>query len=250
MQSDISILWSVDTINTINNTVKYLSSVNLGKSINILLNRYIEHFGDNKPYTLLGFKINPKINTKSLKFAHACEINIKRYRKKNTAMSDILIFKSISRIIYDMIDLSFKYNKWELNYQEEYLINLISETFNQSNKEIIKSAYYITLKTIDIDIDENILDHTETLYLYASDIDLSFLKIEQIRNIMKILHINRKIYLRVFLVIVNYLCHEDNILTKKLIINKSKNTSFESFKKYTKDIMLELLIVLASIKNE
>lgn len=248
MEKSISILWSVKTINTLNNIVIYISSIKLKDSINELLNHYVDNYEGFKPYKLMGFNIKGKVSPKVLKLAHACEISIKKYRKRNTSMSNELIFKSISRIIYDVIDSTFKYNKWELNYQEEYLINLVSEVFNQPDREIIKSAYHISLKIIDIDIDENILEQTETFYMLASEVDLSFLTTQQCRNIMKILKISRKIYLRIFLVIVNYLCREESILTKKLIIDKSKNKTLSDFKNYTKDIMIEILIVLTSIK--
>ncbi len=251
-KENINILWSSNTIQTLRIIMKYINTHSLMQPIGHMVRYYInKHQPYDEEYKILTVgNVSETINRDVLILAYVCEIRIKKKKKKNIIVTNKRIYSTLGEVINEVIDDIFRYDSWEPNYEEIFMINTISEMIGTSTKtntrDLVTSAYHLTKRVITyIELSNNhIITYTETLFLRTQDLDISFLTPHQIREFTKIFRTKRRLYLRIFLVLAYHLIRENSVITRKWISNVTNIKNQEDLVNMLNNLIIELIITI------
>ena len=84
----------------------------------------------------------------------------------------------------------------------------------------------------------------QTLQTRTQDLDLSFLNGKQIREFKSVFNTKRTLYLRIFLVLCDYMLKENTILNERWISIHSNISCHEDLKSMLNDMIMELVITI------
>lgn len=235
------ILWSSQSISTLTDLMNTINNSKLMKPIGHIVRYYLDkHQPYNQEYKMHTVDPNHSINKNILILANIIEIHI---NDSDIIITDNMIYKSMGKIILEVIIDKFMYESWSLKYEEVFLINLMSDVLQQ-NREIITTSYYIIKYFIKYTTysHDNILDTIPTTLTRAHEIDTSMFTHSQIRDILNVLKTKRKLYFRLLLVITEYLLHEKQDRITPILLNVTDTNNLEEFKLLINDIMLQTII--------
>lgn len=247
----------------------------LGYIVRYYINKYQPSDLEHNILTVDNIKNIDNIDRDSLILSSIFEIYLKKNHSSTKLMtSNKLIYKMLGKIIHEVIDDNFSYNDWLLNFDEVYMINMVTEilTFdnNQSNntdhikdntdhdhikdntdhiKDIIISSYFVTKRLIYIieNNDNTILSYMDTIMIHVEDLDITLLTITQIREVMTVMNIKRRLYLRIFLVISNHMIRENSVINSNWVKRKIKIKNMIGFKDALSDDIVELVIAMTGM---
>ena len=248
-----NILWSSDTLDTLKNIMEYINKHKLMQPLGHIVRYYINKYQpyDNKDYDILSVDTVPDdINREILILAYICEIHIKTRPLKNTIVSNSLIYISLGQIINEVLEDIFYYDRLEPTFEEVYMINIVNENISKTStsqtRDIITSCYHLTKRIITyIELSQDhILVYMETLHLRTQDLDMSFLTGTQIREFLSIFQTKRSLYLRIFLVLSDYMLRERTILNNNWILTKASIIDKDDFVEMLDDMIMELVITI------
>lgn len=236
-------LWSPSALSTLQDIMIVIDKTNLVSDLAVLVRKYINSDED---YIIWLEDPTQSIDDENvLVLAQTMEIYLKLTKKP---LFSTHLIKYLGNILYKILDSTFHYNEWVPNNSEYYVINLLSETFNQNS---VFTAYFLTRHVMYYD-HTNILYHGYNLILQMEQVDLSILTNKQIRNVMDVLGTSRKFYVRFLLVMCYYLSREKTELNRKWFKSKFKVRNLDEFKLLLNDVLAEVVIITVShnIKSE
>ncbi len=250
---NVKILWTDIAVNRLNNIMFLINKNKLMQPIGYIVRYYIDkHQPYTSEYKVLTVDNNDTfISIDTIILAYVCEIWVKKKIKcPSIIMNKRLIYKSLTKIFYETIFDHLKYDKWELNNQENYIINLISDLF-KTERYMIKFFYYLSRKLIDeIKLKPTILNYMPNLIVRTQDLDISILNREQIRDFLYLFKSKRTLYVRIFLVITEYMIREKSIFNEDWLKYKIKIHGYQKLKEILNDPIIEILICLTVSKIE
>lgn len=240
------LIWTTKSINTINKIMEYINSTKLMKSIGYIVKYYINKHSSKDAETSISTADDIKINRDSLILAYVCELFIKRKNPETVIiLSKTTIYKAISGIISEVVTEIFSYKIHPLNYEEIYMLDVLSETLsshkNDNIRDIIKSTYFITKYLMNMNEAHGIYN-MNTLVLHAQDLDLNILNEKIRREILSIMKTKRTIYLRILLVITNRMIKEKSVLAVPWCKRNIKIKNMTSLKNVLSDEIIELVL--------
>ena len=243
------ILWTSKSISILNEIMDQINESKLLKPLGLMVRYYLNKYekGTENKISLVG-DLQTEIPEETLILATICNIYLQRTTTNiRFVLSSRLIYKTLGRIIYIIIDDNFRYDSWPLNYGENYMINFLTELImpqkTNLNREIVKSSYFITryiMKYISNNL--NLLLYTETLFTHANSIDISFLTHQQIREFLSVLKTKRRLYLRVFLTIINHMSKYNTIINNRWTKKMVQIYNADDFKEMLSDDVMEIII--------
>ena len=181
--------------------------------------------------------------------AYVCETHMSKRYIKNPVSSSV--YKTLGKIIYEVIDDILKYNIHGLHFNEIYIIRLVNEIIVKNptvhTQEIITSVYFLTKYLINTTQRNNYLfNFMDTLMLRTEDLDINILTPNQMREIMKNLHTKRKLYLRIFLILSEHMVREKSLINNLWFKVKLHIENQEEFALMLKDVVMEIIICLTA----
>lgn len=250
--SNPPILWTTKSVYTLDKIMKYINSTKLMKPLGYMVRYYINKYQPYNTENRISTVDKINMNRDSMILATICEIYLKKTRPKiKIIISSKLIYRTLGKIIHKIIDDNFSYDNWILDFREVYMINLITEVMvgkpnNDTIREIIKSSYYVTKYIIQLIENEDIdlLSYMDTLLTHAMSLNISILNPTQIREMMSIMDISRKLYLRILLVISYHMIGFNSIITTKWTKKLTTVKNIKQFKDMLSDDIMELIIVI------
>lgn len=274
-----SILWTAESVNTLKEIMDLVNKTKIMEPLGYIVKYYInKHRPREKEYNILTVDVPAEtISRDMMILAYICEIHIKKHHKESTVIFQDLIYRCFGRVIFDVINEIYiqsnnLYNNsrnerirkdWPLSFDEMYLISTLNSVIGSGtseSKSMILSAYFMTCQIMELDRGTNLLLFMETLCLRTEDLDLSVLTSEQIHAGMEVLRTKRKIYLRILLVLCDYLLHENvtqSVVThdnksdrsgvtfgNNWLFSKSTINNNTELKNYLNDVAVEMIIAL------
>lgn len=254
--TDPPILWTTNSVYTLDKIMKQINNTKLMKPLGYMVRYYINKHQPNNTENRISTVDKIHINRESLILATICEIYLKKNRPKTKIMiSNKLIYRTLGKIIHEIIDDNFTYDDWVLTFEEAYMINLVTEVITGQNnndkiREIIKSSYYVTkyLITIIESEDTNILSTMNTLLTHSHSLDIaSLLTNTQIRELMRIMNVTRRLYLRIFLLISHHMVRYKSIVNTKWTKQITTVKNMFQFQTMLTDDVMELIIIITGV---
>jgi len=249
---DPKILWSIDTVTALRIIVRTINTGKLMRNISHMIKYYMnKHKPLRKDYRMLTRDNTFENNQDVILLAYICEIRLQSHTAFVSAITPNLIYKTVCKILKEVIDDVFRYNDWGFNYDELYMINEITQILshmcpypdNPHNTQIVSMSYFITKQIMQYDNNRNnLLNIMDTLSLRTQDLDMSFLTPKQIQNYKSIFKTKRTLYFRIFLVISNYMLHEGTPLNNGWVGLKTEVETPEEFVNFLRDMMTEILV--------
>ena len=248
------ILWTTKSIYTLDKIMEYINNTKLMKPLGYMVRYYINKHKPDDTETRISTVDKINIDKDSLILAYICEIYLRKNRPKTKIMiSNKLIYRTIGKIFHEIIDDNFTYNDWVLNFSEVCMINMLSEIIpigieKNNNREIIKSSYYVTKYIIKLIKGNNdLLSYMDTLYTHAVSLDITILSNTQISEIMSIMNISRRLFLRIFLLISHHMMRFNSVINTKWSKKMTTIKNMNQFKDLLSDDVMELIIVTTGI---
>ena len=285
----VNYLQSDEAFNSFENIVSIFNKTLMKDSFRYIIKFYVGKykFSNNNINNNFNLPINKYKNTNEdiVNLKKACEMFIynninNNNNNNNNILNNIVksknIIKIVGLILLETINDIFSYRNWDLNYKELYMITILDELFkdhinginhkknanneiiisnNEHTKNLLISAYFITKKIINDNIGNNgkndLILKTETLYTHTQDLDLSFLTREHLNMFKHVLNTKRTIYVRILLVLSEFLLNEQNIINKQWVNDKLTFNTVKDLTQSLKNIMIEIIIIYTgnSIKN-
>lgn len=239
--NDSKVLWSEKSIKCINRIMKYINTTNMTKPLNNMIQHYL-------------IKNSPDNFSNNGTLENACEIYIKKNNTNivsNEITSNKIIYRTVGKILYEVINDLFTYTDWPLSFDEIYMINLITEILSVENndltREIVKSGYFLTKHLITVtEKAPEVLYYMEGLFTKAQSIDIGILE-KHTREIKRIMNTKRTLYLRFFLIITNYMLKEKCTVNIYWVRKKTSIKNLSSLKELMSDDIIQLIIAITGI---
>lgn len=263
----VNIYWSLESFNTLKQIKEMICKSSLESQI-ITLMRYYIHIKDLKnEYDTWDMIMT---DGSRIGFLHPIDTDMKKililgfleylyikmiFGNKSIVVDSELASFSFCRLFYDIIEENTYMNNWILSFNEAYIINTIYSKLEctkyntktiQYKLDIVKTCYFYVCRLIR-SVKWSDLLKLESLIVRSMDVDLSILTKEDIRNIQSIFNQNRRLIVRILLVI----CHEILRIKSNIKVNwlsklcNAKN--FEEICLMFHSPILEINIVLSCI---
>lgn len=255
------ILWTSKVIASLDSIMTSINKTILMRSMGYIVRYYINKYRSNDIDHRIVTMDQVIIKKDVLILAYICEIYIASNDIKsdgariNIMVSNKLTYEIIGKIIREVIDDIFVYQEWIINFNEGYMVNLVSDilvgtTDNKEIKSIITSAYYFTSYFIDLcrQTNDAILLASNSILVLADGIDISFISRADLREIMSVLGTKRKIYIRIFLLIADHMIRERSGVNKKWIHMRTHLRKERHFDRMMSDTVMELILTLTAKK--
>jgi hypothetical protein len=253
-EEEDTVLWTSYNIEELKIIMNTINKSGLMKPLGYIIGKYLKMYPNLEEYNiLLVDEYNKDIDRSVLVLASACETLVRNSMlTESIIMNRFMIYEALGSIIYSVINSVFKYPNWETNYQEEYMVNTLCDIFYYKSNDIlyrniITNCYMLTKQIINIEkyYNNSILPLLNTSMTHAEQLNINqLLSREDIRNFKTILGNHRTIYLKLFLILVNALCHDKSNINSKLLIKKTTITDYNQFVAMLGDPLIELLIVV------
>jgi hypothetical protein len=247
-----NILWSSETIMTLFVLEDKINHHKLMQPLGHIVRYYInKHQPYDHEYKIrLVDTVPVALDKNILILAYICEIRLKNSLNFDTVITVEMIHSSIGKIIYEVISDIFRYDSWELSYEELFLVNLLSDilplTKTARSREIITTAYYITRYIIRyINSSHNhIIDYISTAVVRAQEVNMSIFDSIQIRDCLSVMKTKRRLYLRLLIVICGYMLHANIDRIINIIFKQTEISNQRQFDIMLNDMMMEIIITI------
>jgi len=255
--NNITVLWSIETIKTLKNLMNRINTHKLMQPIGHIVRHFIDKYQpyDNEYKIRSIHPISEMADRNILILAYICELYLKKIFDFDIVISDDLIYLSMGKIIYDISNDLFRYDSWELTYGEVFVINLLENALISNNnehknyRETITTAYYISKYIIKyIEQNPKYFDFVPTLVTRINEVDITILTKNQIKGCLEVLGTKRMLYLRLILVISEYMLHEKTELIIRHIFNLSNISNLSEFEDMLGDMIMEVVITIIGHK--
>lgn len=254
-----TILWTGETISTLKKIMAYINETKLMPSIGYLVRQYVLSHDKYSEYRIMAIDCDTQDLRKDiLILAYICEVYLeKNYEETKLIMTDKLIYRTFGKIISEMIRNTFSYDDWILSFREMYMINLIGETLspdykNQSDlvPEVVRSSYFsikylMSLLNHPKSSEPEILYSMVVLYLRCEELDLSLFTDRQIKDFLDIIGTKRKLFLKIFIVMSNYMIRRKTALGASWLLDITKLSDLNGLKTMMTDPLMEFLLVMS-----
>ena len=236
--------WTEESLECLYLISKKINSSKMNKYLSNIINHYISKHNissDSSVHLPKDKKLEGGIKI----LAIICQHYLKQRKTKNKTITARMVYKSFGYICHEIIVAKLKYSVWTLDYTELYMTDMVGKVMNYNNENAILSAYYLSrFLTYSLQIDPSIVKSMETMWVRCEDLDISLFTTQQIRELMTILKTKRRLYLRMFLVITEYLMREKYEMSEKWIKHKISVGNYQDFEKIFSDPVLEVVICL------
>ncbi len=247
-----NILWSSETIMTLFVLADKINHHKLMQPIGHIVRYYInKHQPYDHEYKIrLVDPVPVTLDKNILILAYICEIRLKNSLNVDTFITVEMIHSSIGKIMYEVISDIFRYDSWDLSYDELFLVNLLSDilllTKTPRSREIITTAYYITRYIIRcINTSHNhIIDYITTAVVRSQEVNMSIFDSIQIRDCLAVMRTKRRLYLRLLIVICEYMIHANIDRIINIIFKQTEISNQRQFDSMLNDMMMEIIITV------
>jgi len=245
------ILWTNESISSLKNIMTVINKHKLMKPIGYLVKYYINiHQPIDIEYKIVTVDgTNSNISRDVMILACICEIRLRKKYKKTKIISGDLAYRSFGRVIYDVVDNLYRYHEWELGFGEVYIINdILSGLYvkTEDSRHIISVSYYITKQIMDLEQRGKIIQFMDTLVIRCEDMDLTFMTNKQIQDIMAVLKTKRKLYVKIWLVITEYLLRKKMPICQNFVYNITTIRHSQDFNDFMYDPIVDVLITVSA----
>jgi hypothetical protein len=247
-----NILWSSETIMTLSILENKINSHKLMQPLGHIVKYYInKHQTNSNEYKIrLIDNISEPIDKNILILAYVCELKLQNSMNFDSVITDRMVYSSFGKIIYEVISDIFRYDSWELSFDENFLVNLLSDILPSSKtsktREIITTSYYISkyiIKYIEQSRD-NLINYMPSSIAITQEIKISIFNSEQIRDCLNVMGTKRRLYLRLLMSICGYMLHEDIDRIISLIFKNTEIINQSDFNNMLSDMMMEITITI------
>lgn len=243
------IVWSDKSIETINNIMQYLNTTKMIQPLGYMVEKYLARHLEKVEYQIHTAN-NITVQRDSIILAYTCETYIKVHQLDNV-ITNKKLYKIFGKVIYEIINEFFSYIDWELNFEENHLINLLTEIFpthldnNIDIREIVRSGYFFVKHLIiTIEQNPNLSYFMDSLLVKCQDLNLDFLTNKQKREILSILRTRRTLYLRFLLIIINDMIHEKSTINILWIKRKMRIKNIQMLRDVMENVTIQMIITI------
>jgi len=249
--------------------VTYIKKSKIGNLLEYLADYYILKYELYNDFDSFGITLSEnsalkadKISDGEYKLAYICELVMNQIISSGNFIYRVTyedVYRSFSRLCYETIEQTFKLETHALSYKEIYLLSILDEFLDThcKNKKIrnlnLQSCYFFAKQIIKItNIEPSIIYNLQSLMTHIEDIKLQMFTGKQIQELLEMLGTNKRLYLKILLVISYEILRKNEIIDAEWLRKKSVCKNLKDLKFMFNDIFYECVLLITSnvLKNE
>lgn len=254
-------IWTTETLEEIISLSNIIENKKMSEPLGCIASHYIEkHRKMEKEYDI-HTRDPVELDETVLLIAYICDIRMcklqasgKKYIKKDKTTYNMTVkdfYTCLGDVMYETMHDLLKCEIWTLNYDELYMIDLISGIMpikKSINKSCIQTSYYLMknlMKLIE-NTRNGILMYMPCLYVRSQELDISFISKDNMKDILRILGTKRKIFVRIFFVLAYSMIREDFNYDNNWVRENTNISNIKDFISMLENIVMEMSIAIVS----
>jgi len=246
-----SIEWGQGSVDTLSSIIKQINNRKIAIELEKLSNVYIEFNGYLLNRSNYGMNLSEEsshqadhIKDGEYKLAYICELYIMQRElliessNKKYKMTSKDVYMTMGNIIFEGIQKLFTFQEGSLGFKELYLISMMKRIMDSENiKKAVTTVYFLIIR---LTYSKGLVYKLDTLITMTENLDINILTKQELSELMEILNIKRKLYAKIFLVLLYEIIHIKNM--KTWIDNICNISNMEEFTDMLTNPLLEFII--------